>query len=202
MDNPPSRGLLLKSFLSRSPDDPTTVHDHLAAIVGEVEDYDGFNLLLFKLHPPPSPPSMDSPHLDIPMDSTSSANYAPPPPPSSPTPHGLSIADSSKRPKAWGKPEVGYLSNHPSQSLIDIVTPTRVPTPLTTSNGDSEGDENKRPKFGTKVGMCFGLSNSSISQPWPKVNAGESAMAKSLKQWTESGGDDDNLVERMMKILS
>ncbi|RXK37353.1 hypothetical protein M231_05340 [Tremella mesenterica] len=50
--SPPSRGTLLKDFLSPSPHSAEKVHDYLKSHVDTVGEYEGFNLLLFRLHPP------------------------------------------------------------------------------------------------------------------------------------------------------
>lgn len=71
------------------------------------------------------------------------------------------------------KAEVGYLSNRPEPTLL-------------TPDGDT----------------CQGISNSPWNQPYPKVTEGEERMAKTLAAWTAAGGDEDDLVERMMDLLS
>lgn len=69
--------------------------------------------------------------------------------------------------------EVGYLSNRPE------------PTQLT-PNGYS----------------CQGISNSPWDQPYPKVTEGEERMTRTLEAWTTGGGDEDDLVDKMMDLLS
>ncbi|ORX35446.1 NRDE protein-domain-containing protein [Kockovaella imperatae] len=176
--NPPSRGALVKDFLKRK-DYSTSVHDHLASLRGTVEDYDGFNLLLFRLHPP----SIDA--LD--PDPQNEASEQP-------------SSASAKSQASWGRPEVGYLSNHPSQTLMDIMSPTRVPTPVARDRSETLSTPLKLK--GTKVGMCFGLSNSSISQPWPKVSRGEAEMSQTLREWSERKEGEEELIKRMQDLLS
>lgn len=71
------------------------------------------------------------------------------------------------------KPDVGYLSNRPE------------PTQLTP---DRE--------------RCRGISNSPWAQPYPKLVDGEERMGHALDCWTAEGGDEDDLVEKMMELLS
>lgn len=50
MIKPPSRGLLLKSFLAPPPSSVVpSVHDYLGERLRWVDEYEGFNVLLFKL---------------------------------------------------------------------------------------------------------------------------------------------------------
>lgn len=46
------------------------------------------------------------------------------------------------------------------------------------------------------------MSNSPLTQPYPKVQSGEERMAESLIEWAQNGEDEDELVERMMVLLS
>ena len=94
---------------------------------------------------------------------------------------------------------MGYLSNHPSHTLIDIMSPTRVPTPI---SADPSITGIPLQRKATKVGMCAGLSNSSISQPWSKVSRGEVKMEEMLREWSESGEGEDRLVKRMQQLLT
>lgn len=71
------------------------------------------------------------------------------------------------------KAEVGYLSNRPEPTYM-------------TPDGDS----------------CQGISNSPWTQPYPKVTDGEERMSVALEDWATAGGDEDDLVERMMDLLS
>lgn len=71
------------------------------------------------------------------------------------------------------KTEIGYLSNRPE------------PTKLT-----PDGER------------CHGISNSPWNQPYPKVVEGEERMTETLKAWTAAGGDEDDLIARMMDLLS
>ncbi|KAK4686918.1 hypothetical protein P7C73_g3192, partial [Tremellales sp. Uapishka_1] len=143
--SPPSRGLLLKNFLAPrpSPSNPT-VHDYLDSYSPVMDDYEGFNLLCFKLH-------LDE-HL--------------------PT-------------------EIGYLSNRPrpAKTLTDLWPSSRPASPV----GGAKG---------AKVGQCFGLSNSPMTRPWPKVVEGEEAMRMTLDEWADKLETEDELVERMMTLLS
>lgn len=69
--------------------------------------------------------------------------------------------------------QVGYLSNRPE------------PTQLTPSEWS-----------------CQGISNSPWDQPYPKVTEGEDRMTQTLEAWSAQGGDEDDLVARMMDLLS
>ncbi len=71
-------------------------------------------------------------------------------------------------------PVVGYLSNRTEPPFCDV---------------------------SDRMGF-MGLSNSPLDAPWPKVMVGEASMEESLAEWTQSGGTEDELVERMMEILS
>jgi uncharacterized protein with NRDE domain len=46
------------------------------------------------------------------------------------------------------------------------------------------------------------MSNSPLTQPYPKVQSGEERMAESLTEWSQNGEDENQLVERMMDLLS
>ncbi|KAK8865618.1 hypothetical protein IAR55_000762 [Kwoniella newhampshirensis] len=175
--NPPSRGLLLKSFLSPHPPPPPSsspektqgatnahgaltpelgVHDYLASYLPTAGEYEGFNLLLFSLG------------------------------------------------RKGVEPEVGYLTNRPVPSFTDLQVPhTR--RAQTEREHDPVADSNHlNIKSGSlSSAQCFGLSNSPMSQPWPKVVDGEKRMVQTLKEWNEAGrGDERDLVERMFKLLS
>jgi hypothetical protein len=79
------------------------------------------------------------------------------------------------------EPVIGYLSNSPTPSSTDLYERSR--------------DE-------TRDGAtCHGLSNSSISRPFPKVVAGEEVMKESLGSWANNGENTEELVERMFVLL-
>ena len=141
--DPPSRGLLLKAFLSPPPAPSLarpSAREYLEGCLPRASEYDGFNLLLFDL-----------------------------------------------RPNCGGeKPvlsKIGYLSNRPAPTLTDI-------HPTSTESG-----------LGVHQARCYGLSNTPLAAPWPKVTDGERRMSVSIAQWREEGGADDALLERMMEIL-
>ncbi|BEJ13226.1 hypothetical protein CspHIS471_0304000 [Cutaneotrichosporon sp. HIS471] len=73
----------------------------------------------------------------------------------------------------WNTPEAGYLSNRSSPPIL---------------HPDDCG--------------CRGMSNSPLTQPYPKVQSGEERMAESLTEWAHKDEDEDQLVERMMDLLS
>jgi uncharacterized protein with NRDE domain len=134
----PSRGLLLKSFLSPPPSSSLpTVRDYLTDYSASASEYEGFNLLLFK----------------------------------------LPVQGDGK------EPELLCLSNRPSPTLTDMRT------------SPSQGG------LGVGIGRCHGLSNTPLSQPWPKVIEGERRMSESLRNWNQKDEGDKGLVERMMQIL-
>lgn len=154
----PSRGLLLRDFLAPEPGPGVpAVHEYLAGYQPLVDQYEGFNLLLFQLHPP------------------------------SPSP-ALQAGETGSK---WGQTEVGYLSNRPGPTLMDVHSPSRVPAPLPDEHGSKP----------VKVGHCHGLSNTPLSAPWPKVSKGEVRMDQTLREWTEEGENEDALVERLMGML-
>ncbi|OCF31850.1 hypothetical protein I317_03354 [Kwoniella heveanensis CBS 569] len=143
--NPPSRGLLLKDFLSpppppfasASPSSSSTslpsVHEYLSSHYESAGEYEGFNLLLFSL--------------------------------------------------GGDKAEVGYLTNRP------------VPCGTTALDTSSLDEKHRIPA------ECFGISNSPMSEPWPKVQQGEKRMVDTLLAWEEKGEGDEELVERMFALL-
>lgn len=73
----------------------------------------------------------------------------------------------------WLEPETGYLSNRSDPSILHPVD----------------------------CG-CHGMSNSSWTEPYPKVQSGEERMATTLAEWAENRENEDDLVERMMELLS
>lgn len=79
--------------------------------------------------------------------------------------------------------EIGYLSNRPESTLVKL--------------------HPERPGSASPVGAgkCFGLSNTPLAEPWPKVTEGEQRMSESLQEWTEKGEDHHDLVQRMMTVL-
>ncbi|WVF70994.1 hypothetical protein IAT40_005790 [Kwoniella sp. CBS 6097] len=167
--NPPSRGLLLKDFLSPPPSPSSssstralpTVNEYLSSHYDSAGQYEGFNLLLFSL--------------------------------------------------GGQKAEVGYLTNRPVPCLTDlrITAPRSIPRSQTQSNGaDFDGDDgvdgihdglnSKKHRIPAE---CFGISNSPMSEPWPKVRKGEKRMVDTLLEWEEKGEGDKELVERMFALL-
>ncbi|WWC68344.1 uncharacterized protein I206_102269 [Kwoniella pini CBS 10737] len=132
--NPPSRGLLLKEFLSPKPENAPQVHQYLKSHYKSSNEYEGFNLLLFSLRNP--------------------------------------------------NPEIGYLTNRPEPHLSNLHIP------LTINNHDD---------FSIK---CFGISNSPMNKPWPKVENGQKQMEKNLKQWKLNNENEKQLINRMFDILS
>jgi len=150
--NPPSRGLLLKDFLAPPPsNDLQKVQEYLAGYKALAEQYEGFNLLLFHLHPP--------------------------------------VKGSEQRAETeqdgWGKTEIGYLSNRPVPTLVDI----------TLASGQSTLPSQ------VEVGECRGLSNTPMDKPWPKVLRGEENMTRTLQQWSQRNEGENELIERLMKML-
>ncbi|WWD18205.1 hypothetical protein CI109_102655 [Kwoniella shandongensis] len=91
--------------------------------------------------------------------------------------------------------EVGYLTNRPKPSFTEL----RVPDSTSTSASGADGASQP-------VGItaqCFGISNSPMYEPWPKVIEGEKRMAQTLKEWADvdGRGDEKALVERMFGVL-
>ncbi|WVQ65239.1 uncharacterized protein L199_003412 [Kwoniella botswanensis] len=149
--NPPSRGLLLRDFLSNPPSSSVGVHDYLSSHYPQSGEYEGFNLLLFSLHK--------------------------------------------------GKGEVGYLTNRPIPCLTELHIPSSHPTPPPAPQpcDPLKGEERKAHEL---AAQCFGISNSPMNEPWPKVLQGEKRMVDTLKQWQKGGEDDKQLIERMFGVLS
>ena len=83
--------------------------------------------------------------------------------------------------KPQTSPQVGYLTNRPQATLLDLS-----PTASTSSTG----------------AQTCGISNSPIDKPFAKVEAGNATMDAELRQWSRGGESQDELVERMMKLLS
>lgn len=73
----------------------------------------------------------------------------------------------------WGPTQCGYLSNRSSPNILHPTQPG-----------------------------CHGMSNSLLTEPFAKVTEGEESLASELRQWGDSGEDDDQLVERLMRVLS
>lgn len=46
------------------------------------------------------------------------------------------------------------------------------------------------------------MSNSPLAEPYPKVIEGEKQMTEALNEWTRNRGNEDDLVNRMMELLS
>ncbi|WVW80463.1 hypothetical protein I302_102445 [Kwoniella bestiolae CBS 10118] len=136
--NPPSRGLLLREFLSAPPSSAPGVHQYLSSHYPQSGQYEGFNLLLFSLAKPQA--------------------------------------------------EVGYLTNRPVPCLTDLRIPSSHAPPPTQTNG--------------MPAECFGISNSPMNEPWPKVREGEGRMVDALKEWEKGGGGEKELVGRMFGVLS
>ena len=76
---------------------------------------------------------------------------------------------------------VGYLTNRPQATLLDLS-----PTASTSETG----------------AQTCGISNSPIDKPFAKVKAGNTSMDEELRQWSRGGESQDELVERMMNLLS
>ncbi|OCF56736.1 hypothetical protein L486_05590 [Kwoniella mangroviensis CBS 10435] len=148
--DPPSRGLLLRDFLSPPPSSSVGVHDYLSSHHPRSGEYEGFNLLLFSLQK--------------------------------------------------GKGEVGYLTNRPIPCLTDLHIPSS--HPIASPPCGSLGEEGEKKNVHEMPAECFGISNSPMTEPWPKVLQGEKRMVDTLKQWQRDGEDDKHLVERMFGVLS
>lgn len=70
-------------------------------------------------------------------------------------------------------PEVGYLSNRTTPAYMH-----------------------------PELAGCHGMSNSPWAEPYPKVVDGQVRMKATLEEWTKQGGDEDDLIERMVTLLS
>ncbi|WVQ96970.1 hypothetical protein IAU59_004079 [Kwoniella sp. CBS 9459] len=178
--NPPSRGLLLKDFLSPPPPPHPSVHEYLSSHYESSGQYEGFNLLLFSL--------------------------------------------------GGAKAEVGYLTNRPVPCLTDLHIPASHPaipispshphtigithhaassdTPdqsggdtTTSTNGVNKVPVSNKNKKNPVRAECFGISNSPMSEPWPKVQQGEKRMAETLSEWEKKGEGHKELVDRMFALL-
>ena len=93
--------------------------------------------------------------------------------------------------ESWSPPQVGYLANRPKPTLTDGPAISDALSTEEPTTGDTT----------PVIGDCFGLSNSPMSQPWPKVVEGQARMRETLEQWASNSEGEDELVERMMGIL-
>lgn len=135
--NPPSRGKLLKEYLSSpiSSIQTSGVEPYLTQHEGSADKYEGFNLLLFDVH-------------------------------------------------TKGQAEVGYLSNRPQTTRIDLSPDFTGPS---ADNGLME---------------IHGLSNTPLKDPFVKVTKGRQRMADELQEWAERQENEPQLIEKMMDLLS
>ncbi|CAK9783531.1 unnamed protein product [Cutaneotrichosporon oleaginosum] len=78
----------------------------------------------------------------------------------------LLLFNLKRRNGAWLEPEAGYLSNRSSPPLL---------------HPNDCG--------------CKGMSNSPLTEPYPKVQSGEERMAESLTEWARNDEEEDQLVE-------
>jgi uncharacterized protein with NRDE domain len=80
-----------------------------------------------------------------------------------------------------GDTQVGYLTNRPQATYTDLS-----PSEITLQDG-----------AGT-----YGLSNSPMDRPFEKVERGKDRMSEELSNWTTNKEDEEDLIERMMDLLS
>jgi uncharacterized protein with NRDE domain len=76
---------------------------------------------------------------------------------------------------------VGYLTNRPQATYADL-------SPTNTTLGEGSGSQ--------------GLSNSPMDKPFEKVEKGKGRMSEELSDWTTRKEDEEDLIERMMDMLS
>jgi uncharacterized protein with NRDE domain len=77
--------------------------------------------------------------------------------------------------------EVGYLTNRPQATYTDL------------SSSDTA------PPTGTSAS---GLSNSPMDKPFEKVEKGKGKMIEQLNIWSQAKETEDDLIERLMDLLS
>ncbi|WRT65990.1 uncharacterized protein IL334_002941 [Kwoniella shivajii] len=92
-------------------------------------------------------------------------------------------------------PEIGYLTNRPIPSLIDLNLNPGL-------NEDDDDNDNEKDVKDNLECECLGISNSPMNEPWPKVIQGRNRMKENIKEWKERNEDDKRLVERMFNVLS
>lgn len=78
---------------------------------------------------------------------------------------------------------MGYLTNRPTPTRIDL-------SPGSGSSAEGDGLD------------THGLSNTPLDAPFEKVTRGRSRMRRQLDDWTQSGENENELVDRMMDLLS
>ena len=76
---------------------------------------------------------------------------------------------------------VGYLTNRPDATYTDL-------SPTNTTPAESSG--------------ALGLSNSPMDKPFEKVIKGKGRMSEALSDWTAGKDDEEDLMDRMMDMLS
>jgi len=77
--------------------------------------------------------------------------------------------------------KVGYLTNRPQATYTDL-------SPSGVRARDGEGTQ--------------GLSNSPMDKPFEKVEKGKGRMSEALSDWTTGKDDEEDLMDRMMDLLS
>ena len=83
-------------------------------------------------------------------------------------------------------PQVGYLTNRPTPTRIDLSPSPMIPPP----SGEHE------------VVETHGLSNTPLRDPFVKVTDGRKKMGQVLKSWTDNHENEHELLERMMDLVS
>lgn len=77
--------------------------------------------------------------------------------------------------------KVGYLTNRPQATYTDL-------SPRDNATRDGSGTQ--------------GLSNSPMDKPFEKVDKGKGRMSEALSDWTTRNGSEEDLIDRMMGLLS
>lgn len=80
-----------------------------------------------------------------------------------------------------GDTQVGYLTNRPRATYTDL-------SPSEITAQDETG--------------TFGLSNSPMDRPFEKVVRGKGRMSEELSNWTTHEEDEEDLIDRMLDLLS
>jgi uncharacterized protein with NRDE domain len=80
-----------------------------------------------------------------------------------------------------GDTKVGYLTNRPQATYTNL-------SPSGVRARDGEGTQ--------------GISNSPMDKPFEKVEKGKGRMSEALSDWTSRKEDEEDLIERMMDMLS
>ena len=86
---------------------------------------------------------------------------------------------------ARNQPQVGYLTNRPMPTRLDLSASLSTPT-------DPDGN---------RIVETHGLSNTPLKEPFFKVTEGQTRMGQALKSWSDNDESEEELIERLMVDL-